>query len=371
MTCFSYPTVSGVILAGGMGRRMAGEDKGLIPFQGQPLIKHVIDGLLPQVDQLSISANRNITRYQAFGYPVIVDALADFQGPLAGMLSAMHAANTDYILTVPCDSPAPSKQLRRRMMETLLHQQKTLAVAFDGEQIQPAFSLVPRQLASDLAQFLASGERKLDKWLLQYPVAEVDFSDQKTNFVNLNTPEELAEQKISAPLPMLGIAAYSGMGKTTLLTKLLPELTAAGLRVAVIKHAHHQFDIDKPGKDSYEIRQAGASQIVVASDRLLAMMQTFPQPKEAVQLQQCLARLDIDNLDLILVEGFKHSRFDKLELHRPSVGKPLLYLEDDSIIAIVADAPLAATPPLPVLDLNDISKLATFIHRYIELNQTP
>jgi len=360
-----YPTVTGVILAGGKARRMGGEDKGLLNYQGQALISHVIAQLQPQVDTLLINANRNIDRYQAFGYPVVSDELSDYQGPLAGMLSAMRIATTDYILTAPCDSPSPSPQLRRRMLESLLLNHKTLAVASDGKRLQPVFCLIPCHLADDLAQFLASGERKIDKWLSQHPLAEVDFSDQPACFDNLNHPEELTAGWMKAPVPMLGIAAFSGTGKTTLLKKLLPQLTASGLRVAVIKHAHHQFDIDKPGKDSYEIREAGASQVVVASRQLLAMMQTYPQPREEPQLRECLARLDLAAVDLILVEGFKHTRFAKIELHRSALGKPYLFPEDDSIIAIASDAPVSVPNTLVQLDINDIAALVPFIQTFM------
>lgn len=360
-----YPTVTGVILAGGKARRMGGEDKGLLIYHGQSLISHVIAHLQPQVDALIINANRNIDRYQAFGYPVVSDELSDYQGPLSGMLSAMCVAKTEYILTVPCDSPAPSLQLRRRMMESLLLNQKTVAVASDGDRLQPVFCLIPCHLADDLTKFLASGERKIDKWLSQHSLSVVDFSDQAECFDNLNHPEELASGWITAVAPMLGFAAFSGTGKTTLLKKLLPQLTASGLRVAVIKHAHHQFDIDKPGKDSYEIRQAGASQVVVASKQLLAMMQTYPQPREEPQLRDCLARLDVKAIDCILVEGFKQSRFAKIELHRKALEKPYLFPEDDSIIAIASDAPVSVDNTLTQLDINDIATLVTFIQTFI------
>lgn len=369
MSAARYPTVSGVILAGGLARRMGGEDKGLVNFQGQPLIKHVIKRLLPQVDQLLINANRNIDRYQQFGYRVITDTLADFQGPLAGMLSGMQNANSDYILTAPCDGPLLSQKLRQRMLESLLSSGKTIAVATDGQRLQPVYCLIPCHLQADLEAFLKSGERKIDLFFAQYPLAEVDFSDEPSCFVNLNHPEDLAALPVSCPLPMLGISAFSGTGKTTLLTQLLPRLRQKGLRVAVIKHAHHRFDIDKPGKDSYEIREAGASQMIVASKNLLALMQTPLAERDEPQLAECLARLDYDALDLVLVEGFKQANFAKLELHRPSLGKPLLANEDPHIIALATDTAVSVNRDLPVLDLNDIGKIAEFIEEFCQQAQ--
>lgn len=366
MSSASHPTVCGVILAGGLARRMGGDDKGLLNFQGQPLIQHVISRLHHQVDQLLINANRNIDRYQQFGYRVISDTLEDFQGPLAGMLSGMRHAETDYILSVPCDGPLLSLKLRQRMLETLLVSGKTIAVATDGKRMQPVYSLMPRHLQADLAKFLASGERKIDHFFAQYPTAEVDFSDKSDCFVNLNHPEDIVTLPVSCPRPMLGISAFSGTGKTTLLTQLLPQLRKKGLRVAVIKHAHHQFDIDKPGKDSYQIREAGASQVVVASKNLLALMQTPLIAREEPQLTECLARLDYAQLDLVLVEGFKQANFAKLELHRPSLGKPLLANDDPHIIALASDAKVSLNRDLPVLDLNDIGKIAEFIEEFCQ-----
>ncbi|THK43249.1 molybdenum cofactor guanylyltransferase [Methylophaga sp. SB9B] len=365
MTNFSYPTVTGVILAGGEARRMGGQDKGLIAFANQPLVAHVINHIAPQVEQLLINANRNIERYQQFGYPVIRDSLSDFQGPLAGMLAGMLAAKTDYILTVPCDSPAPSKKLRQRMLECLLLSGKKIAVATDGKRIQPVFALIHCELADDLHKYLAAGERKIDRWFAQHPMIEVDFSDQPESFKNLNHPEDLLTSAYNMPVPMLGIAAYSGTGKTTLLTQLIPRLRESGLNVAVVKHAHHLFDIDQPGKDSYRIREAGASQVLVASRRLLALMQTSDNEQAEPQLTDCLARLDMQKLDLILVEGFKHEAFPKLELHRSNIGKPLIYPNDPNIIGIATDSVLSDQPNIPVLNLNDLAAILQFITTFI------
>lgn len=365
MTNSSYPTVTGVILAGGEARRMGGHDKGLITFANQPLVAHVIHHIAPQVEQLLINANRNIERYQQFGYPVIQDSLSGFQGPLAGMLTAMRTATTDYVLTVPCDSPAPSIKLRQRMLESLLVSGKKIAVATDGKRIQPVFALLHCDLADDLHKYLAAGERKIDNWFAQHPMIEVDFSDQLESFKNFNHPEDLQDVGFQTPVPMLGIAAYSGTGKTTLLTQLLPKLRESGLKVAVVKHAHHLFDIDQPGKDSYRIREAGASQVIVASKRLLALMQTSNNGQIEPHLADCLSRLDMQQLDLILVEGFKHEAFPKLELHRSSIGKPLIYPIDPNIIAIATDSVLSEQPSIPVLNLNDSDAILQFINTFI------
>ena len=164
-------------------------------------------------------------------------------------------------------------------------------------------------------------------------------------------------------IPVLGFAAFSGTGKTTLLKQLIPLLAARGVRVGVIKHAHHNFDIDKPGKDSFELRKAGARQMLVASARRWALM-TENDVVGDPELDDLVKRLNPDNIDMVLVEGFKHIPFTRIELHRPSLGHPLLYLEDSSIIAVAADAPVDSGN-LQLLDLNDAAAVSDFIMTWL------
>ena len=161
------------------------------------------------------------------------------------------------------------------------------------------------------------------------------------------------------PKPVLGFAAFSGTGKTTLLKQLIPLLAERGIRVGMIKHAHHNFDIDKPGKDSYELRKAGARQMLIASSRRTALM-TENTVEEEPRLDELITRLEMDNIDLVLVEGFKHVPFPKIELHRKALGKTLLYPEDADIIAVASDH-LTDCGDLPALDINDTAAIAAFI----------
>lgn len=173
---------------------------------------------------------------------------------------------------------------------------------------------------------------------------------------------------IDYPPPVIGFSAFRGTGKTTLLKKLLPILKEKGLRIGVVKHAHHQFDIDYKKKDSYELRKAGADQMLVASRRRMALITDFGENHEEPTPEEVLDALDPDMLDLILVEGFKRERFSKIELHRPSQGRPLIYLSDPSIVAIATDSALPNTPGRPpVLDLNHPQEVATFILSQIRL----
>jgi len=171
---------------------------------------------------------------------------------------------------------------------------------------------------------------------------------------------------IDYPLPVLGFCAFSGTGKTTLLKCLLPLLKLKGLRIGVVKHAHHQFDIDHPGKDSYELRQAGATQMLVASHKRLAWVKELPAENREPGLQETLQILDTTDLDLVLVEGFKQTSFPKIELHRPSLGKPLLYSSMPGIIAIATDTPLVDPDiHLVQLNLNQPAEIADFIIKTI------
>lgn len=162
-------------------------------------------------------------------------------------------------------------------------------------------------------------------------------------------------------VPVLGFAAYSGTGKTTLLTRLIPLLKQrAHLRIGLIKHSHHTFEIDQPGKDSFLLREAGANPVMVVSRRRRAVIYQYPDEGE-ITLAEQWTYLDQQQLDLILVEGFKHEPIAKIELHRPTLGKPVLYPNDPNILAIATDAPLETRPPLPVLDLNQPAAIADFI----------
>ena len=165
--------------------------------------------------------------------------------------------------------------------------------------------------------------------------------------------------------PMLGFAAYSGTGKTTLLKQLLPWLCGQGVRVGMIKHAHHRFEVDHPGKDSFELRKAGAGQVLVASPHRWALMVEKPRPAEPL-LQEMVGHLDQQALDVILVEGFKHEDFPKIELFRPSRGYDPMYPDDPDIIAVASDGKLPVATALPVLDLNDPEQIGAFLVDWLE-----
>lgn len=181
--------ITGVILAGGRGQRMGGEDKGLVNLAGRPMTAHVLTALAPQVSAILISANRNVATYEAFGHPVIRDSAADFQGPLAGMAAALRQVETPLALFVPCDAPCLPADLAARL-RAALDADTPAACAHDGERLQPAHALVRRDLAPALEAAVTAGERRIAHWLRQVGAATVDYSDQPEAFLNVNTPEE-------------------------------------------------------------------------------------------------------------------------------------------------------------------------------------
>lgn len=182
--------VTAVILAGGKGRRMEGKDKGLVELANRPLIEYVIDAIKPQVETIILNANRNQEQYSQYGYPVISDALHDYQGPLAGFISALKSSTTSHIVTLPCDGPFLPKDLVERLIFALTDSEAEIAVAHDGDRMQPVYSLIPATLINSLSSFLDTGERKIDLWYKLHRVALADFSDCPETFRNINTAEQ-------------------------------------------------------------------------------------------------------------------------------------------------------------------------------------
>ncbi len=182
--------ITGVILAGGRGSRMGGEDKGWVMLNGRPMVEHAVTRLRPQVGELLISANRNPERYATLGFRVVPDLLADYQGPLAGMASALQVATTPYVVTAPCDSPLMAADLVARLAQALVRDRADVAVAHDGSRTHPVFLLLKRSLQQSLHAFLTAGERKIDLWFARHRVATADFSDCPESFINVNDPDE-------------------------------------------------------------------------------------------------------------------------------------------------------------------------------------
>ena len=184
--------VTGLVLAGGQGSRMGGVDKGLQPFRGRPMVAHAVERLAPQVDEILINANRNVEEYARFGARVIADEIPGFAGPLAGFERGLAHAAGELVATVPCDSPFLPADLVARLRSALEGAKADLAVAKTGAQAHPVFCLMRRSVHASLGEFLASGQRKIDRWYSALTVVEVPFDDEADAFLNINTREELA-----------------------------------------------------------------------------------------------------------------------------------------------------------------------------------
>jgi len=193
--------ITGVILAGGQGRRMGGVDKGLQHLNGRPLVQWVLERLAPQVHTVLISANQNPERYAEFGCPVLPDVIPGFAGPLAGLQAALAHAATPLIATVPCDSPFLPADLVERLHAALQARHADLAVPRTGDRAHRAFCLTRREMLPKLDAFLNSGERKVGLWHASLNVVEVAFDDQADAFSNINTAEELAHCKQRPAVP--------------------------------------------------------------------------------------------------------------------------------------------------------------------------
>lgn len=188
----SAEKITGVVLAGGMGRRMGGVDKGLVELDGKPMAAHVLARLAPQVDELMINANQNTEAYAAFGHPVFGDDIPGFAGPLAGLHAALVRASHPLVVTAPCDSPFLPDDLVARLATALHANAADLAVAKTFDQAHPVFCLCRRTLADHLHDFLAEGGRKIDRWYGSLNIVEVSFDDEEEAFRNINTRDELS-----------------------------------------------------------------------------------------------------------------------------------------------------------------------------------
>jgi molybdopterin-guanine dinucleotide biosynthesis protein A len=184
--------VTGIVLAGGQGRRMGGVDKGLVELDGRALCAHVLLRLQPQVGTVIVNANQNLDRYAAFGHLVVPDSVGGFAGPLAGLHAGMMRARTPFVVTAPCDSPFLPTDLVERLAAGLVASDAALAAAKTFDQPHPVFALVRRDALPHLAAFLAGGGRKIDAWYATLAFVEVPFDDQADAFRNINTADELA-----------------------------------------------------------------------------------------------------------------------------------------------------------------------------------
>ena len=364
-----------VILAGGKGRRMGGKEKALIHLLDRPLLSYVLEKVSGKVAPIALNINTNFDNFQKFGYKIIKDPIKGHLGPLAGILASLNWAkeiNQDWVLTLPCDTPFLPKNLVQSMVEA---KNKTpevdLVVAKSRGFNHPVIALWKSDINQKLQSALNEGVRKIDIFTAQLKIAYVDFDNIQNSdfdpFTNLNAPPDLilAQQILGKLPPLFGLAGWSGSGKTTLSTKLIRNFTKIGINVGTLKHAHHKFDIDKPGKDSYNLRKAGAKPVIISSKERFALIQENDQNEEKslFKMLEMFSKEPINKCDIIVVEGYKNENIPKLEVHRSIINKPFLFKNDKNIFAIASDNEKVTT--IPSLDLNNINSITNFlIHKY-------
>ena len=360
-----------VILAGGKGRRMGGKEKALIHLLDRPLLSYVLEKVSGKVAPIALNINTNFDSFQKFGYKIIKDPIKGHLGPLAGILASLNWAkeiNQDWVVTLPCDTPFLPKNLVQSMVEA---KNKTpevdLVVAKSRGFNHPVIALWKSDINQKLQSALNEGVRKIDIFTAQLNIAYVDFDNIQNSefdpFTNLNSPQDLilAQQILGKLPPLFGLAGWSGSGKTTLSSKLIKNFTKIGINVGTLKHAHHKFDIDKPGKDSYNLRKAGARPMIISSKERFALIQENDQNEEKslFEMLEMFSKQPINKCDIIIVEGYKNENIPKLEVHRPIIGKPLLFNDDNNIFAIASEGHLKTT--IPSFDLNNINTITDFL----------
>lgn len=183
--------IAGLILAGGRGSRMGGQDKGLVEFNGKPMVEHVLAAVRPQVAEVLINANRNVETYRQTGCQVVADTVTGFAGPLAGISAGMHAVSRTHVLVLPCDGPFVPAWLVQRLWAASAGKDDMIVAAHDGERLHPTYALLPVSVLVDLDAYLAAGGHKIDTFYYRHAFAPVDFSDYPQAFLNINTPEDV------------------------------------------------------------------------------------------------------------------------------------------------------------------------------------
>ena len=360
-----YSTIiPGMVLAGGQSTRM-GEDKTLKRLGGRPLALLTAQKLSKQTCSVFINTSKDTL--DSLGYVRIVDALEGLHGPLSGILAGLrHVASTlpeaTHMAVVPADSPFFPGDLVARLAAAITSPTEIAMAAYAGDP-EPAFALWPVAIAQALETWLANTPRRAIRAFAQtQSVRLVDFvSEPSHSFFNINTPRDFERARslvgLGARPKILGVSGWKNSGKTGLTVRLVSELIARGYKVSTIKHAHHDFDIDKVGADSFRHRQAGAHEVTIVSGTRYAIMHELrgaPEPS----FEEVLSRLA--PCDIVIIEGYKREPVPKIEARRlEAKNHTPLAPSDPHIVAIAADHPVAESK-LPVFDLDDTKAIADF-----------
>ena len=360
-----------VILAGGKGRRMGGKEKALIDLLDRPLLSYILEKVSGKVAPIALNINSNVEKFEKFGYDIIQDPIKGHLGPLSGILASLCWAKEikkDWVMTLPCDTPFLPKNLVKSLVKAKDENPDVeLVIAKSRGFNHPVIALWKADLNNKLLTALKAGTRKIDIFTAQLNKAYVDFDRIDDSdfdpFTNLNSPQDLilAQQILGKLPPLFGLAGWSGSGKTTLLTKLIQNFTKIGINVGTLKHAHHKFDIDKPGKDSYNLRKSGARPMIISSKERFALIQENDEHEERslFEMLEMFSKKPLRKCDIIIVEGYKNENIPKLEIHRSEIRKPLLFEDDKNIFAIASDKLIETR--LPLFDLNNINSITDYL----------
>jgi molybdopterin-guanine dinucleotide biosynthesis protein B len=358
-----------MVLAGGRSTRM-GEDKAAKRLAGKPLAQIVATRVGAQASPVFI--NTRNPALQSLGYDVLPDTIEGHEGPLAGILAGLeHVASTQpratHLAVVPADAPFFPDTLIARLAAAIEGPETVAMAAYCGDP-EPAFALWPVALTPRLRHWLETGQsRAIRAFAASCDVRLVDFVDQpQHSFFNVNRPRDFERARdlmgLGQAPKILGISGWKNSGKTGLTVRLVEELTARGYRVSTIKHAHHDFDIDKVGADSFRHRQAGAHEVTIVSGTRYAIMHELrgnPEPA----FEDVLSRLA--PCDIVVIEGYKREPVPKIEARRlEAKSRVPLAPEDPHIVAIAADHAVEDAA-LPVFDLDDTMALADFAERLL------
>ncbi|SOC85394.1 molybdopterin-guanine dinucleotide biosynthesis protein MobB/molybdenum cofactor guanylyltransferase,TIGR02665 [Ensifer adhaerens] len=365
----NLPKFPGMVLAGGRSSRM-GEDKAAKRLAGKPLARIVAARLSEQATPLLI--NTGNTALAGIGYDLLPDTIEGQQGPLAGILAGLEhvlaiVPATSHLAVVPADAPFFPETLVSRLTAAIEGPETIAMAAYCGDP-EPAFALWPVALTARLRYWLEMGEsRAIRAFAATCDVRLVDFVDEPPHsFFNVNRPRDFERARdlmgLGRAPKILGISGWKNSGKTGLTVRLVEELTARGYRVSTIKHAHHDFDIDKVGADSFRHRQAGAHEVTIVSGTRYAIMHELrgnPEPA----FEEVLSRLA--PCDIVVIEGYKREPVPKIEARRLEAKSHVpLAPEDPHIVAIAADHAVEDAG-LPVFDLDDTQAIADFAERLL------
>lgn len=375
--------IAGVLLAGGLSRRMGGIEKSLCDLGGRPLIAHAAERLAPQVDTLVVNANGDPNRFASLGIPVVPDDTPDFAGPLAGILATLRwleraRPHTTALASVSADAPFIPPDLVRSLEAALSAQPAArVAVAQSRGRRHHVIALWSPAAAADIASALARGDRKVEAMVDRLGAVSVAFPDCDVGgeavdpFFNVNTPADLAfaqdllSRAPSAPAAaqrpfVVGVAGWKNSGKTTLVERLVAELTRRGYSVSTVKHSHHEIAAERQGTDSDRHRQAGAREVALVTSHgwWLLTQRRLPEPIDTDPTPS-LAHVigSLAPVDIVIVEGFKAAAIPKIEVRRMAQGPgdPLAGAVP-GVLAIAADHAVE-DPARPVFALDDIAGL--------------